>query len=393
MVDGATRLQMELQPHVHTIKISTGKVQATDFDKMNQETTQMLVNNGRNATKTFFDQERIYVRSLMRADTICYDKDEFYCRVAQALEFPIERLIIAENNTDWVYKLLPSILCLRHRGVRVDAILPEHGDKKGDGPYRRRLLRALGVNMVNISILEGASFVPVRATVICPHNRAQMRAIVGVEIQPKSEADSVLYQGYLDLAVIGAVFDKLEALAQGPEPETTPSLVKGDEEELIAALKLVTQYSLERVKISIERVTLAQLIATSRLTREYKYNQIRHLIDLYRRCGLELFEPAAVELAGGFSSIVTPPVVEEVGEGFVIIEGSTRATFCRDEGILDFKCVVVCGVSDPMPSRTYDLAKVRVTGRALPVSERYDGWQYEHFRHIEVAAHPTEGLQ
>jgi hypothetical protein len=129
------------------------------------------------------------------------------------------------------------------------------------------------------------------------------------------------------------------------------------------------------------------------LTREFKYNQIRHLVDIYRGLGLELFEPVAIQFANNQNSIVTPPVVEAVGDRFVVIEGSTRATFCRDEGIPSFKCIVVRNVADPTPSKTFDFDIVRITGRDLPVSERYEGFDYAHFRHIERAMHPIDGLQ
>ena len=301
----------------------------------------------------------------------------------------IERIVVAEHNTDWVYKLFPSILFLRQRGARIDVILPENGDSPGDGPYRRRLLSALGAN---VSIVQGESFVPLRATVIIPQDSTQIRAIVGVADRPKSNANSVLYQGYLDASAVRTILDKLETQISQSQKGPLPSLVKVSDEEVIKPLRGVGQYSGDKVNIAIERIDVDRLVATSRLTREFKYNQIGYLIDMYRRLGLELFEPAAVQLAEGRKSIVTPPVVEEVGGDFVLIEGSTRATFCRDEGILSFKCVVVRGVSDPVPSRTYNFSRVRITGRELPASERYDGFEYAHFRHIERAMHPINSL-
>jgi hypothetical protein len=103
--------------------------------------------------------------------------------------------------------------------------------------------------------------------------------------------------------------------------------------DVIAPLRKVHQYaSADEVTISVERISVRKLAATSRLIREYKYNQIRYLIDTYRRLGIELFEPAAVQLPHGMKSIVTPPVVEELGGDLILIEGSTRAIFCRGRG-------------------------------------------------------------
>jgi predicted acylesterase/phospholipase RssA len=391
LVDGGARLQLDLQPNVHVINIPTGNVRATDFDKMTPKTIQKLADGGALATKHFFDEEHTYVRTSSQKDSICFDKDEFYCRITQAIEMNTERLIVAKHNTAWVYKLLPTILSLRQRGVRIDVILPESGDQPGDGPYRRRLLHALGAN---VTLVKGESYVPPRATIIIPQDKTQTKVLVGVETQPKSDADAVLYQGYLDAGVVSATLEKLEnQIGTVQLTHEPPLLTRLPDSEIIQSLRRVGQYASEGVKLSIERVEIKQLVATSRLTREFKYNQIRRLVDLYRRLGLELFEPAAIQLENGQRSIVTPPVVEAAGDKFVLIEGSTRATFCRDEGVTSFKCVVARGVADPTPSRTYNFERVRITGRDLPASERYDGFDYAHFRHIERAMHPIDGLQ
>jgi predicted acylesterase/phospholipase RssA len=388
LVDGSTRLQLELQPSVNVVKINTGNIRATDFDKMTGEVTQTLIKSGAEATKTFFDQERMHIRRPTHRTGVCSDVDEFYARITETLSYPMERLIIAEHNTDWVYKLFPTIFTLRERGVRIDAILPQNGDRPGDGAYRRRLLDGLGANL---TILTGESFVPLRATIVVPNDKSQLRALVGVDQQPKIQANAVSYDGYLDAGVVKTVFEKLSSLVAPADAGTIPQLERTPHEEVIGLLRKVGQYSTLGVSISIEQVKLSDLVATSRFTREFKYNQIRHLADSYRRQGLDLFEPIAVKLARGLKSVVTPPVVEEAGGKYILIEGSTRATFCRDEGISSFMCVVVRGVSAPLPSRTYELNRVRITARDLPPSERYEGFEYAHFRHIERAMHSIDG--
>jgi predicted acylesterase/phospholipase RssA len=391
LVDGGQQLQLNLQPNVHVINIQTGAIQATDFDKMTPEVTQELIKSGIVATRDFFDSEQMHIRSANKKETTCADVDEFYSRITEVLTTPIERLIVAEHNTDWVYSLFPTILSLRARGVTIDAVLPQNGDRPGDGPYRRRLLNALGANL---TVLAGESFVPLRATIVVPQDKTQTRVIVGVDKQPKVDVDSVVYQGYLDAGVIKVAFDKIDSLVTSSGVDlTVPFLVRVAAEEVINPLRFVGQYSKENVSIGIETVHVQQLAATSRFTREYKYNQIRYLIDMYRRLGFELFEPVAVQFANGLKSIVTPPVVEEAGGRFILIEGSTRATFCRDEGIPSFKCIVVRGVSDPVPSSTFDFSKVRITGRRLPVISRYEGFEYSQFRHIERAMHPIDSLE
>jgi hypothetical protein len=133
-------------------------------------------------------------------------------------------------------------------------------------------------------------------------------------------------------------------------------------------------------------------VSLTRFVREYKYRQIRHLIDLYKRLGITLFDPATVSLSTGEKSIVTPPVVEAAGGQFILVEGSTRATFCRDENVSAINCVVVRGVTDPLPSAPVPFKQVRVVGRTLDTGQRYERFNYSHFRSIERAVHPLDSL-
>ena len=87
-------------------------------------------------------------------------------------------------------------------------------------------------------------------------------------------------------------------------------------------------------------------------------------------------------------SIVTPPVVEETDTGLVVIEGNTRATFCRDAGIDDFFCLKVHGVLEALPSRPVPIEDVNTISRSLIPGDRMDDFQYSRFRHIERAVHP-----
>lgn len=275
--------------------------------------------------------------------------------------------------------------------MRVDALLPELGDK-ADGPYRRKLLRAMGVHLTE---LPSETAVPIRSFVIVPRDFAQLRAMVGVEKQSKSQTiEAVLYEGFLDTSAIRAVLAQLDKLIK-PYPTVLPPVpvfAADGHDLLLSRIKSVGQYSKSGVDVCIENIPIARLVSLTRFVREYKYRQIRHLIQLYGNLGIPLFDPAAVLLNTGESSIVTPPVVEESGGQYIVVEGSTRATFCRDEGASQIKCVVVRGVSDPLPSTPIPFKHVRVVGRTLAADQRYERFNYAHFRSIERSVHPLDSL-
>jgi hypothetical protein len=247
----------------------------------------------------------------------------------------------------------------------------------------------------NLTELSNVTTVPLRAFVILPRDTAQMRAIVGVEKQSRSQTiEAVLYEGFLDASVIHAVLARLDEII-GPDPAVPLGVpvFRGDSHDLLLSrIRSIGQYSRPGADVSIENVSIERLVSLTRFVREYKYKQIRHLIQLYRNLGVPLFDPAAVLLNTGESSIVTPPVVEESGGEFILIEGSTRATFCRDEGITQFKCVVVRGVTDPLPSSPVPFRQVRVVGRTLGAEQRYEHFNYAHFRSIERGVHPLDSL-
>lgn len=390
IVDGSQKIQLSLQPNVYTIPIPTGNIKATDFHLMTPDATQTLIRNGQNATQKFFREELQKVRSTIDFDGICYDLDESYTRIAESLDFDLERVVVADHNTDWVYALFPTLFCWRARGVRVDVLLPQLGDKK-DGAYRRALLRALGANVVEI---PSSTTVPMRATIITPKDKAKIRAIVGVNKSTTQTIDSVLYEGYLHESSISALQTQLDTFFQdtstiGIEP---PKLLAGQQDLLIKRLKSVGQYAKVGIDVSIQTISLDRLVSLTRFVREYKYRQIRHLMHIYSNSNIALFDPAYIALRGQQSSLVTPPVVEASGEHFILVEGSTRATFSRDEGKQELKCIVVRGVEDPLPSAPIPFRQVRVVGRTLPTAERYEQFNYGNFRSIERSMHPFDSL-
>jgi len=248
---------------------------------------------------------------------------------------------------------------------------------------------------VHVTELANETSVPIRSFVIVPRDTAQLRAIVGVEKQSRSQTiEAVLYEGFLHASAIWAVLARLDELIE-PYPTTAPPVPvfeTSDHDLLLARIKLVGQYSRPGIDVSFENVPLDRLVSLTRFVREYKYRQIRHLIDLYKRSGIMLFDPTAVSLNTGEKSIVTPPVVEAAGSQFILVEGSTRATFCRDEDISAINCVVVRGVTDPLPSTPVPFTQVRVVGRTLDTERRYERFNYSHFRSIERAVHPFDSL-
>jgi hypothetical protein len=170
--------------------------------------------------------------------------------------------------------------------------------------------------------------------------------------------------------------------------------MKGNEADLLRLIRTVRQYNSDRVSISMESIPTTSMVSLTPYGREKKYRQTEYLVQLYRDKSLELFEPAYIDFGGGKKSIITPPVVEESGSKFVLIEGTNRAIYCRDNECERIKCVVVRGVRDPLPAQQrVELKNLTVVGRTLRPADRYEGFSLSDYRSIEKSVHPLDGLQ
>jgi hypothetical protein len=272
IIDGSQKLQLDQQKDVHTIRIPTSDIKATDFRRMTAALTQSLVDNGTRAARQFFDEELRHVRSARSNTSVCYGTEELYTHVTDGLDISLERIVIAEDNTNWVYPLFPSLLTWVMKGVRLQVLLPEHGDNPRHGPYRRRLLGALGVDIKEI---RGASSVPVRTYILDSKDPAQIKAVVGIERGSAHGIEAVVYTGVLDSPVIRSVLLQVEQhLDTDLASPTPPSIISGGQDQLLKYLSGVGQYAKSGVDLTLENVALDRMVSLTRFVREYKYKQI-----------------------------------------------------------------------------------------------------------------------
>jgi hypothetical protein len=209
-----------------------------------------------------------------------------------------------------------------------------------------------------------------------------------------SKIEAIRYDGVIDSIAIRALagevdrFWKAGAQVAGQRPVIEASTW----DELHDALRRVSQYRISGTRITYQKVPVNKLVSLTRFVREYKYKQIGHMVNLFNNSKLDLFTHAAVRLMGGQKSLITPPVLEQAGSQFLLIEGTTRATYCRDNGLDTMWCAVVQEVNEPPPANRVPFERVRVVSKTLEPEERYPGFNYGAFRHIESSVHRTDSL-
>ncbi len=389
MVDGAQQLQQQLQPEVYTIEIPTGEVKATDFDTMSPEILDRLIQGGKNAASEFFNTELTRVRRQKSSNILCRDKEELYNNITFHLNETVDEIIITDFNTKFAYEIFPSLLIWRLRGVSIKVAVPESELEKDHGIYRRRLLRKLGIELT-----EHAE-IPVRSFLINSHDPQRGTAYVALPTSSQDSIQATIYEGSLHSTAIDAIRSRLLGLVVSPPKEsdpTRPRMEPGSLDSLVAHLKTVQQYSKPGVQISLEQIPLNKLVALASYVHEYKYRQFEHWIPEFNKQGIDLFQAAQIRYSDSdaATSIITPPVVEKSGDQYILIEGSTRAVYLRDQGHKEMTCVVVKNTKDALPGKPTSFAHVRIIGRRIDTSERYDGFNYSNFRNIERATHPLD---
>lgn len=350
MVDGATELQGRLQPDVHVIQIPTPGVKATDFDLMTKDVVDRLVESGRQETTKFMRGALIQTRGGSTDRVACVDEDDVFNALV-SLADKTNAVTIVMDTAEWIWRLFPTVLLWLMQPLPVRVVLRtlDATDERARGNElrRRALLEQLGAVVVQ------ADRLPFQGFILNGDNPDSPAAVLYLDRVNDSLPRAMCYVGPEHYDVIKRFYH--EALAslgnvqvQIPRP---PQLVPYDAERLCGMLKAgVQQYRQAGVNLSIEEVAVDDLMMVVRYVREFKYRQIDRFVSVLESLGYELFAPLGVRLENGSVSVVGPPVVEESGGKFAIIEGNTRLTHCRIAGRQKVRCVVVRGVRQELPS-------------------------------------------
>ena len=249
--------------------------------------------------------------------------------------------------------------------------------------YRRGLITNLGVRLIERKSL------PLSAFFLDATDESNIDALV-VTGDPGAYSPAALrYHGNGHVHAARALLARLPTEWRSNSASFQPRITRAKEAEVIKILRSdVAQYKTGGVTILPKTVNTSELSVISRYTRAYKYQQIEYLARVYKKLRIDGFKTLKIHLKDESYTIVTPPVVEETRDGLVVLEGNTRATYCYQNKIKDFFCLLVKGVKDPLPGKPYPIGDVIIAERSLPPAERMSDFHYSRFRHIERAVHP-----
>lgn len=380
-LDGNLDIQMSLQKNLHIIKINTGDIAATDFDKIDSKKIDFLVLQGISSTKQFFDNELSNINdNVMRGDI---SKDSFRSNniITQTTNYKNDEILIVETNTDWVYNLFPTLLNWRVNHTNIKLLLKNNTDDTEHGSYRLRFLKSMGVEVVNVDEI------PFRGYIFNGNNKEKCSALI---FNPNLKEDSLYhtkhYYGDEDSNVIRILRDNIISLFSPTIKKTSIEIKRVEKEDVFRLLRSVKQYSSNKIDIYMKEVEINNILFLSKYVRGFKYRQISHLFDIFKESNIPFFEPAKLKLLNKKTTIITPPVLEKIGDSFFVIEGNTRLTYAFRNGIKSLKCIIVEGVDEALPSTgRYKVNEILLTDEPKIGDERYEGFDYKKYRKIEKA--------
>lgn len=388
MISGATEIQHMLQRNVYQVNIDTGKVRSTDFEGMTDDKKRDLYKAGMDTVNSFLENELLYVRDFHAGrDYRGYDERLFV--LIKGLKSCRKVFWAVDSSTYWINFAFPMLLAAARRGISIN-IITSNKPVKGE-EHTRGLLQSLGAQIVAVDESE----IPFSGFVFDPDDEAASAALgdIGGAVNNDDEYRDGLTKSYKyssDPAVLKGVREAIKRLS-------APKVIEGGfnypyvdcpTDELFDRLKRVPQYA--EAKFSLRIVELSdEILVLQRSVKEFKLLQIRQHVEDMEKAGCRLFEPKKVQFADGGFSIVTPPVLEKIGDALVVIEGNTRVFYCRQTGRKNICAVVVEGVRGELPTVPRSITAMRLTSSTVTLSENSGPIDHSLFRPIEKEVHAS----
>ncbi|GAB3647329.1 patatin-like phospholipase family protein [Ramlibacter alkalitolerans] len=392
VIDSASEIQLKLQPNVYPVQISTGSIRSTDFDRIGPKSKLFLYGRGVKGAREFFRRERL---TALRADATAQEFqgfDEKMLLLVRQTHACRRTFLASGRDTYWLDHVFPSLLLLARRGVAVIALvspLDQLEAKVREQEERRRKLLTLLGGTVTLTT-DGFPFTGFAFDL--GTNRA---STILTYLPDGSQAGSIyedekvrLYTSDSDPVVVDIVTELVSRHIQGAVPSPLQlAYAPCAAQKLIDRLLSVPTY--QRASIETRRIPVTRAIfVMQRRIKEFKALQVRSFMSDLAEHGYSFFASVQVQLQGGKSSIVTPPVFEQHAGSLVVIEGNARLHHCFTNGIDEIEGVVVEGVTDRLPSDgLLSLGNLRLVSSTVSMAQNYQNLRPSEYRHIERAVH------
>ncbi len=381
-IEGSSKLQLDFQKNTHIIKINTGTISSTDFDKIDSIKIEELLDSGSKATSLFFEDEIVHIRESSNKFNINQDFFQSYNHLVNTINENVDEILISDINTKWVYELFPTLLNWRMKDCKIGVILKNNNDDEEHGAFRQRFLKVLGANVETMDII------PFRGFIVSSKNANSFALIYNSSETTLNLFHSRIYYSPEDQLVIKLMRNeflnsmKHDIIASKAKVTIEEVRLKDIEKDL----KQVSQYSKPHVTFEDKLVKIEDLWFITKYVRGFKYRQIKSLFSFYKENNIEFFKPAKLILGNSKYTYITPPIIEKIAEKYYVIEGNTRLLYAFRNNIPEINVIIVKGINDILPSTgKFRVHELLLTDKEKVGLERYEGFEYKRFRKIEKA--------
>lgn len=386
IVGGSTAIQQQLQSSIYTITINTGSIKSTDFDSIRDEQKRELHAAGHLAVEKFVQEERRFVIQSPSSNAYV-GYDEKLLLLVQGMRSCTKSFWAVDKSTYWINFAFPTLLAAARSGIALN-ILTCKTTKVGE-LQSRRLLRRLGAQIIELDNecdLPFSGFLFDSGSQNASAILSNERGIVGADYDYNEEIVRMYTHSNDEpvLTSLASLLNKVATSAPG-HPRNLPYR-DCTKTELFERLRKVSQYKYAEFEMRQIDVS-ASLLVLQRSIKEFKLLQIRKHIESLLHASCSLFEPQKIVFDDASESIVTPPVLEELGNKLVVIEGNTRLFHCLCNNIRQIYAVVVRNVESPLPAVPFSIDKLAITSSTVSMNDNFDRMDRSVFRAIEKEVH------
>lgn len=381
---GGLDIQLKLAENIHFIDIQTGSIQATDFDKIDSQKIDFLIEKGKKGAENFFENELSIVKSNNHSRDINIDSFETNNIIVSSSNYLPNEIIISTANLKFIYELFPTFLnWITHKcSIKILLKVSTDSNTSETQKYQLRLLESLGVEVITTDAIPFDGFI------FDAKNSQKCQALIYKKSDDSHiNYSSKYYHGIVDSDVINLMHNELiKAFSTTENDKITIGCKKIIDEDIFKRLRTIRQYEDPHVRLKYEKIVLEDITFLTKYVVGYKYRQIQNIINLYQSNEIELFQPISIILKGNKESIVSPPIVEKIGEKYYLIEGNTRVTYLYKNGYKDAYFIVIENVNEELPSSgRFKANEILITDKKKIGDERYDDFNHDKYRGIEAA--------
>lgn len=382
VIEGACNIQQSLNIDSFDVSIKVTDINSVDFEKINIDIINSLIESGEQAMSNFLDEEFTFISANSTSKRTLKSKEQMRSLVSYISLEKHKEIYVSCDNTLWCWELFLSLTRWISFGTKITIITSSSINEqyKEEEEARRRMLKAMGCNLrtVNTILITGYFFL---------EKENVWRGIVFHEASGSFTAN--YYNGFIDSILIRDWVLKLKKDLLGPWITPCKISIKPVKYERIIE-KLRTESIYENARLKFETVDLENLYFMNPYIRALKYRQIDKMYEFYENKNLSPFTAAALYF-NDKESLIGPPIAEMHNGRLYVIEGNTRCLYAYKHGIKKLQVLVVTNVSTPIPcdtKKTYKISDILISDTKISAGDRYQDFNYSLFRHIEESIRP-----